>query len=363
MMSGPDKRQSTSFLKRWLPRILFAFFVVGDILGIASWRGNLDIWKEAMTPMVSALVMVACSAGLGAFGLYYWQRIQASGVLPRTWKAIVGAVENAGAYLSSSAATDRAVVAYGFARCPQGQEPPHAKFSAGRKRVAVGPSWVRRVPYGTDPLWLARAFVSVNPITRRREAIAWPQTEVWDERYSTDKEDWHEGRKREDRYMRCRIVKNGSLIAPISLQESHLVPGPHDLCSFVLAWKEPELIQFDPIDIDAVDEFRVSFESRIGRSLAATASFTSFELIEPTSERLIDSDDYKGLSCTFGEEGGSIAITDRFGLRFKTPLTWSFGLVFHYAEDKLPGRRVVDSVTVVNPNGRTPLGSVRIVWL
>lgn len=316
-----------------------------------------------MTPMVSALLMIVCSAGLGVLGLYYWQRIHASGVLPRTWTAVMAAFENAGAYLSSPVVTDRAVVAYAFVRCPEGQEPPLAKFSVGRKRVTVGATWKLQVPWGTDPLWLARAFVSVNPVTRRREAIPWPQTEVWDERYSTDKQDWHEGRKRGDRYMHCRVVKDGSPVFPYSMQEAHLVPGPHRLCVFVIDRDEPRFIQFDPIDIDALDEFRVSFESQIGRRLAATVSFKSFELLEPSSERPFDPNNYKGLFCTFGEDGGSIAVTDQFGLRFGTPLTWSFGLVFHYAEDRVPGRRVVNGVTVVNPNGRAPSGSVRIAWL
>ncbi len=362
-MSGSDKQSSPSFVQLWVRRILLATFVVGDVLGFASWQGNLDIWKEAMTPMGSVLLVAVCSAGLGALGLYYWQRIRASGVLPRTWKAVMEAVENAGAYLSSSAVTDRAVVAYGFARCPEGQEPPHAKFSPGRKRVTLGASWNRHVPCGTDPLWLARAFVSVNPVTRRREAIAWPQTQVWDERYSADKKDWHQERKRDDRYMRCRVVDGGLLIAPYSLQESHLVPGPHDLCAFAMPKEEPEMIQFGPIDIDAVGELRVSFKSQSGRHMAATASFTSFDLLEPTGERPFDPNNCKGLSCTFGEGGGSIAVTDRFGLRFARQLAWSFGLVFHYAENKVSGRRVVDAVTVVNPNGRAPLGSVRIAWL
>ena len=362
-MSCPDKQSSPSFMQRWLRRVLVAVFAFGNVLGLASWPGNFDIWKETMTPMVSALLIAVCSLGLGALGLYYWQRIRTSGVLPRTWTAVVAAFENAGAYLSPPAATDRAVVAYGFARCPEGKEPPHAKFSVGPQRVTVGSSWNPRVPLGTDPLWLARAFVSVNPVTRRREAIAWPQTEVWDERYSTDKEDWHEGRERQDRYMHCRVAKDGSPISPISLRESHLVPGPHDLCAFAIPRDQPQLIQFDPVDIDALHELRVSFESQIGRRLAATASFTSFELLEPTSERPFDPNDYKGLSCTFGEGGGSIAVTDRFGLRFGTPLTWSFGLVFHYTNIGVPGRRVVDGVTVVNPNGRAPSGSVRIVWL
>ena len=362
-MSDPSKQRSPSFLHRWLRRILLVIFAVGDVLGFASWQGNIDIWKEAMTPMVSALLMIACSAGLGVLGLHYWQRIRASGALPRTWKAVVEVVENAEAYLSSPVATDRAVVANVFTRCPEGQAPPEARFSVGRKRVTAGAAWKPRVPWGTDPLWLARAFVSVNPVTRRREAIAWPQTEVWDERYSTDKEDWHEGRKREDRYMHCRVVKDGSPVPPFSLQESHLVPGPHGLCAFAIEGDQPKFIHFDPIDIDAVDELRVSVETRIGRRLAVAASFKSFELLEPTSERPFDPNNYKGLSCTFGEDGGSIVVTDRFGLRFGTPLTRVFGLVFHYANDKVPGRRVIDAVTVVNPNGRAPTGIVRIAWL
>lgn len=158
-MSGPDKQSSPSVLQLWLRRILLVIFAVGDVLGFASWQGNIDIWKEAMTPMVSALLMIACSAGLGVLGLHYWQRIRASGALARTWEAVAEAVEYAEAYLSSPAATDRAVVANVFTRCPEGQKPPQAKFSVGRRRVTAGAPWKSRVPRGTYPLWLARGLI------------------------------------------------------------------------------------------------------------------------------------------------------------------------------------------------------------
>ena len=158
-------------------------------------------------------------------------------------------------------------------------------------------------------------------------------------------------------------MKDGSPIAPIPLREPHLVPGLHDLRAFAIERDEPRFIEFDSIDIDAVNELRLSVETRTGRRPAATASFKSFELLQPTSERPFDPNNCKGLSCTFGEDGGSIAVTDRFGLRFGTPPTSSFGLVFHFADDKVQGRRVVDGVTVVDPNGRAPTGRVRIAWL
>lgn len=67
--------------------------------------------------------------------------------------------------------------------------------------------------------------------------------------------------------------------------------------------------------------------------------------------------------ATFGEESRSVAVTDRSGRRFRTPPTWSFGPVFHYAADKVSARRVVDGVTLVDPNGRAPTGRVRIASL
>ncbi len=75
--------------------------------------------------------------------------------------------------------------------------------------MVIQPTVHAMTPSGTDPLWLAKALVSVNPITRRWKAIGWPQAKVWDERYSAEKKYWNQGRPHEAWYVRCRNVTVG----------------------------------------------------------------------------------------------------------------------------------------------------------
>ena len=58
-----------------------------------------------------------------------------------------------------------------------------------------------------------------------------------------------------------------------------------------------------------------------------------------------------------------MVVTDRCGLRIGMPLTWNFGLLLHYWNDKPPGRQWVNGVPIINFSGRAPSGNVRIAWL
>ncbi len=250
----------------------------------------------------------------------------------------------------------------GFMRHPEGYVPPDPKFDLNWKTASVGAPWSDRIVRGTDPVWLAVAFASRDPIFNRFR-ISTPvekhRMDEWNARFSEyETQDWHAGHRAKDKFFEYRIPKTGEYSGPIPL-DPVLKSGYNRICERSLEHAATQTVAFEIADIDCMRELLISYSvdnAGISVRFRNPGRLTTIPDTENRNRRV--------------EEGEGILVTLSNGTRTaelgcslpETAEDRSLQCLLAFRQAPLPNRnpRLVDELAiVVNEAAR---GSLVVYW-